>query len=91
MNDSEVSECAEADDKFIHQLAEDIINQNCLECLEFLCYIGTSCCWCEGVQDLVINELERIHKYSEDNESKVATEWEAIRNDVIQDVMGDGK
>jgi hypothetical protein len=65
---------------FNHQLAEDIIDQNCCDCLEFTRPLSMSACLCMPVQEIIDQELYRIDDCTEDHESDIAAEWEGIRN-----------
>lgn len=63
-----------------HQLAEDIIDQNCIDCPEFLKPLGTSCCWCDAIHEMVDQELYRVDNCTQEREDSVALEWEIIRH-----------
>jgi hypothetical protein len=73
--------------EYERQLAEDLIDQNCIDCPEFLKPLETSCCWCEVIHDLVDQELYRIDCCTQDHEDSVACEWELIRKKISGENM----
>ena len=76
------------DEDWVKRLAEDIISINCLQCKEFEKPLNTSCCWCEGILEVVDFELERDHKgWVQEDEDQVAQAWEDVR----KEILGDGK
>jgi hypothetical protein len=74
------------DEDWVKQLASDIISINCLNCKEFVKPLNESCCWCEGVEEIIDFEIYReYNKIEQEFEDQVAKAWEEERNDILGD------
>jgi hypothetical protein len=65
-----------------HSLADSIIYINCMHCKEFSKPVNESCCWCEGISEVVNRELFFAGSDSEhrqDDENIVSEEWGKIQ------------
>lgn len=73
----------EITDKMIHDLAESIIDINCIQCKEFYKPVNNSECWCDAIGEIVTNELFFLGSGPEDervnDENRVAAAWEEIQ------------
>jgi hypothetical protein len=72
------------DEDWVKQLASDIISINCLNCKEFVKPLNESCCWCEGVAEIIDFEIYReYNKIEQEFEDQVAQAWEEERDDIL--------
>ena len=72
------------DEAWAKQLSEDIIEINCCGCKEFKKPLNTSCCWCEGIKEVIDFELYRKYKeWDPEDEDLVANAWEDVRKEIL--------
>lgn len=72
------------DDKWVCNLASDIISINCINCKEFIKPPNESDCWCIGVEEIVDFEIYReYHKIEQEFENQVAAAWEEERERIL--------
>jgi hypothetical protein len=70
-----------------NELAESIIENNCLECEEFGKDIRTSPCICEPLNDIIQSELRGHNFYGSElvrHENTIHDCWRAKRSDILR-------
>lgn len=74
------------DREWAKRLAEDIISINCVACKEFPKPLTSSCCWCEGITEVIDFEIFREYKEcTQDDEDLIALLWEEERKMILGD------
>jgi len=72
------------DENWVKRLAENIIDINCRQCKEFEKPLTTSCCWCEGILEVVNFELERNYKDCiQEDQDRVTKIWKETRREIL--------